>query len=868
MDLILSHVGTDFDALASMALAAKLYPKAHMVFPGRLGAGAAEFYHLHRRHFPTLPTKQALSLSVSRIILVDTSLASRVGPFRLYLHRHDIELHIYDHHPPTAESVQGDQEWVEAVGAAATLLLERCQTKGIHLEPFEATLALIALHEETGSFRYSSTTSKDLEAASFVMKEGANLDVLDHFLRDALNPDQRSLFEEFLTSGHVYEYAAGTIFLASAQRTKSVFGLGLLASRLLELQGVDACCLALKVGPDTMLAARSASDAFDVNTWMQRFGGGGHRRAAAASKVKEPPFKVFDEIQDLASVGQAPSLVASDLMTTEVFSLPALSSIDSAAKALKQTGFPSACIIDDTGGLVGLVARQDLDKACDHGLGHAPATSVMTHKVISIAADTPLTDIRKIVVERGVGTIPVLENDKVIGLISRSDLLRDMYQASVSHTRSSTLLTHDMDLGLVPEPFRTWLVVAQELATEHHLHLYVVGGFVRDTLTGRATEDLDFVVEGDALKLAQALGDRLGAKVAPHPKYLTATLMFSDGLKLDLATARRETYVRPAALPEISQSHLKADLYRRDFTINALALRLTSDLQGTIIDFFGGLQDLEAKVIRVLHNHSFFDDPSRILRAIRFEIRLGLSIEPHTRQLIRAALEAGALTMTRPERLKREWRLALTESDPIRILERFETFKVLEHLHSDLKFQGRVKERTSYAFALITRHPELLAREEFWQVPLYLFAIEIGVQATSELQERYDWQVLDWPWPLVPTIGRLCRSSLRPSELGMILDALPPLALVIFASLSHHVRFQKRVEHYLSRLRGQKPPLSGAEIIACGVRAGPEVKTWKAVLLNALRDEEIGSSQDAMIWLTQQLASTDNSSSLTPSSLL
>lgn len=853
MQIILSHVGTDFDGFASMALARKLYPGAHMVFPGRLGAGVAEFYNLHRRHFPILPLKQALAAPIRRLIVVDTRLASRLGPFRSFLHRHDVELHIYDHHPPSAEAVRGDQEWVEPVGAAATLLVERCREQGMPLTSQEATLALIAIHEETGSFRYHSTTARDLEAAAYLLSCEASLEVADHFLRDPLTEDQRELLEEFLAQGELVKGEAGAVYLAGAVRKRSVYGLGLLASRILEVVGSDAVCAVLQVGKESSIAARAASDVFDMAEWMQTFGGGGHRRAAAVSRIEESLEAVFARLRELAARGQGKNLYASDLMSTEVFSLSCGMSVQQAAEALKESGHNSACLVDSDGGLVGLLSRDDLSKALDHDLGHAPATSVMTHKVICVAPETSLAEVRRIVVERGVGTLPVIAQEKVVGIISRSDLLREMYQSSAESAWESGVGPTVIDLTSVEQPFRGWIDVVEDMAEARHLRLYAVGGFVRDTLLGRKTEDLDLVVEGDAKALATDLARHLGGKVTSHDKYLTATVRFPDGAKLDIASARREVYVRPAALPEVAQSNLKADLYRRDFTINSLAIRLTTDLQGEVIDFFGGLSDLETQAIRVLHNHSFFDDPSRILRAIRFEQRLDFTIEPHTRQLMKSALEANALSLTRPERLKEEMRLALSESDPVKLLDRFEKLKVLNLIHPELSFRGKTKERTLRALQLMARFPDVVPKEHRWRVPMMLLASDVSEEGTEDLEKRFGWNRINWPWPLTPTVGRICRRPIKNSELVRLLAPLLESTLMVFASISTHAVFEQRLELYLETLRWQKPLLTGHDVLACGVPVGAEVARWKEAAFDAQLDGVFEDVEGGRRWLAAQL---------------
>lgn len=853
--LVLSHVGTDFDGLASMVLAQKLYPGSHLVFPGRQSPGVKEFYDLHKRHFPAMMPKDALSRKPDRLIVVDTRTPSRLGEFRQWVHDSEVELYIYDHHPPTAESVRGDQEWVEPVGAAATLLIERCRERNIPIEKEVASLGLIAIHEETGSFRYNATTPRDLEAAAYLMNCGANLEVVGEFLKDPLTDAQRELLEEFFKTGKVYKGAAGSLYVAHAKRRRSVFGVGCLASRILELEGSDAVCAILEIeGEGTNIAARAGTDAFDMAAWMGRYGGGGHKRAASASRLTISGEELARELGEMVGQGQSTVLTAADLMSSDLFTVSLDCSVQSAYSELLARGYQAAVVVDQQGELQGLVGRTDLTRALDHDLGHAPARSVMTHKVVSVNHDDSLDTVRRVVVERHVGSLPVLQEGKLVGIVTRTDLLRELYQNEEEQNWYRTGGGPKLGLNEVEEPYLSRLQTAARLATEKKVHLYVVGGFVRDFLLGRPSGDLDLVVEGDAILLARALREELGGKLVAHEKYMTATLKFSEHDKLDLASARREVYVRPAALPEVAQSKLKADLYRRDFTINALALRLSDSLEATVIDFFGGRQDLDTKKIRVLHNHSFLDDPTRILRAVRFEQRLGFSIEPHTSQLMRAALEADVFRMARPERLAEEIRLSMAEADPVKVLTRLQKLRIFRALHPELKFEPKQQVRTERAIEFMRSYPDLVPKHQRWLVPLNLIHMELSPRGVEELEERFGWSSFQWPCPVDELLRLLTRQDPRPSEVAAALDELPPVQIAVLSGLANHPVFDERIDHYLKKTRGMSPLISGQDILAAGIPQGPEVAIWKKRAYQAQRDVEFQDRTGAMAWLDTALA--------------
>ena len=854
MQIILSHVGTDFDGLASMVLAQRIYPEAKLVFPGRLSTGVEEFYHLHRRFFPATPIKDALNAKIERIIVVDTRIASRLGAFRDLLHDPNIELYIYDHHPPTAEAVKGDQEWVEPVGAAATLLVERCQELDLSLTVEEASLALIAIHEETGSFRFSSTTSKDLTAASFLLRQGANLEVVNHYLRDPLSPAQRDLFEEFLSTGERVDGASGRLFLGAAKRQESIFGLGLLAGRILELEGMDAICLCLQVekrGVD--LAARSSTDELDVAQWMGHWGGGGHARAAAASRVQSSLAEIGSHIREVFQAKVVDMQTAADLMTPDVFSVDKECTISEAMEQLVAKGYQAACLVDEEQEILGIVSRTDLSRALEHDLGHAPARSVMTHKVVSVRPEDSIDLVRQTVVERDVGTLPVIKDGILVGIVSRTDLLREFYLREQQRNWSRPGLRKVVDLSDCPQPYKSWLEVTSQLAEARRQRVFAVGGFVRDTLLGRENDDVDLMVEGDALELASDVAKTMGGKLITHPKYMTAAIKFADGEKLDIASARKEVYVRSAALPEVAQSSLKSDLYRRDFTINSLALRIDSHLQAKVIDFFGGQQDLKNRHIRVLHNHSFFDDPTRILRAVRFEQRLGFKIEPHTQSLMKEALKQKVFAQAKPTRLAEELRLCLSEADPARVLERLEKLGVLKALHPDLRLKGKLGDRVTLGLEFAKAYPDLLDKEDSWLIPVLVIGSSLKEKSASELRAKFGWEQIEWPYDVHQVLGRISRPELRPSQVADYLDPLSGKLLIVFSTLSSHEVMRQRLRTYVEEHRSMKCPLNGHEIINSGVKPGPEISLWQKRLLGALRDEEISDKASAQTWLSQQL---------------
>lgn len=229
-----------------------------------------------------------------------------------------------------------------------------------------------------------------------------------------------------------------------------------------------------------------------------------------------------------------------------------------------------------------------------------------------------------------------------------------------------------------------------KLAEQMGVASFLVGGLVRDLLIGRKNFDVDVVIEADGIAFARALSRRVGAHVIAHQRFGTAVVIFPDGFKLDVATARAESYDSPAALPKVTPSSIKDDLSRRDFTINTLAIRLSQPQLGELFDLPGGRRDLKEKTIRVLHNLSFVEDPTRVVRAIRFELRFGFRLHEETRTLIKGAVKQELFHCHSGHRLLEELMLLFSEAEPRKVVARLGELDLLRFIHLSLKWLPRL----------------------------------------------------------------------------------------------------------------------------------------------------------------------------------
>jgi len=319
--------------------------------------------------------------------------------------------------------------------------------------------------------------------------------------------------------------------------------------------------------------------------------------------------------------------------------------------------------------LVGIISRRDVDKAIKHGLQHAPVKGFMTTKVLTVDVEAPWEEVQRMMVQHDIGRLPVVEEGNLVGIVSRSDVLRLVHGGSVPietqlvRERSVAMRQDILDLiEHLPEEVRTILESVRDTAQEEQCSVYLVGGFVRDLLLSVPTQDLDFVVEGSGGQFAQALIRKMPeGKLTQHVKFGTAQIVFPDGSHLDVASTRWEHYSFPGALPQVEESCLRDDLFRRDFTINSMAICLNAERYGELVDYYSGKRDLQQGKIRFLHNISFIDDPTRMLRAIRFAERYNFSLAKETHEALHTAIDSGVLVKLSIERFTEELMLIFKE---------------------------------------------------------------------------------------------------------------------------------------------------------------------------------------------------------------
>ncbi|MBP6016875.1 MAG: CBS domain-containing protein [Candidatus Promineofilum sp.] len=875
MALILTHEKTDFDAVASQLGAKKLYPSATALLPRHLNRNVQQFLNLHWDFLPFMRAADWRRRQIDAVVLVDTQTLGNVRGLSA-----QPKVHVIDHHTDHQPKAGWTYE-VEAVGATTTLLVERLQAHGIILSPEEATLMLLGIYEDTGGLTYDTTTARDVRAAAVVLEQGAQLNVARRFLNVALSDAQRQLYDALLEQVEWVTIENLEIALASAAAPSGFDDeISSVAHRLRENLMPDGLFVLVQLGDGVQVVARSSVDEIDVGEVARQLGGGGHSRAAAALIVGAKTAATAKRLRDYLPQAVKPTLRVASIMSYGVETVAETTTIGEVAALMQRHGHEGYPVVDAPHGrVVGLITRHAVDRAMNHKMSGQPVRRYMRSGSVFVHPSDPIERVQALMENEAWGQIPVVAEQgdgapadrPPIGIVTRTDLLKALFDSP------SDLPDTDMRqrLGRAFSPVLWAMVrVAGETAARLQMPIYFVGGLVRDLLLDKRPSDIDIVVEGDAIGLVSELSRQFGGQVHSHDRFGTAKWLLDQTtydaimravsaneadndaepptvqpapegqipapLQIDFVTARKEFYTRPTALPDVEPGSIKLDLHRRDFTINTLAIRLDGDYLGQFLDFYGGRRDLRRGIIRVLHSLSFVDDPTRILRAVRLEQRLGFTIEENTAELMGDALPL--LDRVSGERIRHEIELSLNEAGPVEVMERLDELGVMRQIHPELCWRAT-------SAAVFRRIPvyrgDPLWGEIFRSCPTVFFYFAAWV---DPFERPVREQVADRLRVRKSTMDDLLDlDRLRGGLSGLPDDPRPSQVVAIFSSLSLRTLLTARMldlgsqinewlDRYVAEWRFVKPHFTGDDLRQAGLPPGPLYAKILGNLLTARLD--------------------------------
>lgn len=872
--LITCHSNADFDALAAMCAAALIYGPCDVLFPGTQEANLQTFYQELKERPGAAPGCTFLDDRVpdfskyGRLVAVDTRRRSRLRHVWPLLDNPGTRIEVWDHHPETSDDVHAHVCHAEICGAVTTLLIEEIQKLNIAVPRETATVLGLGIYSDTGSFSFSSVTQRDFAAAGWLLGRGMDINIISEKTAFSMTKEHIRALNALLESAQTYHINGADVVLAEATLDSYLDDFAFLAHKMMEMEKFDILFAIGRMDDRIQIVARSRSHAVNVGAVCSAFGGGGHAYAASASVRDKTLSEVRDGILTQLYLQEEGEKTARDYMSQPAIGIEEGHTIAEADELMLHFGLKTMPVFAPmTRRCTGLIDSQITQKAIAHGLAGAPLTDYMRRNLKTLPVTATLRDITTVIVGARQRLVPIVSGgSSVVGVVSRTDLI-NIFAQEPGRMNPTDRAPKSRNMGRtmrdrLPKDVLDILEKAGALGRSRQTPVYVVGGFVRDLLLKTPNHDIDLVVEGDGIGFARAFAGVLGGRVRVHKKFLTSVVIFPGAggkeERVDVDTARLEYYESPAALPTVEHSSIKMDLYRRDFTINALAIRLDCEPMGEIVDFFGGQKDIRDRVIRVLHTLSFVEDPTRCLRAVRFEQRYHFRIGPATEKLIKNDVSLKLLDKLSPSRLFNEFEHICAEETAILCIRRLHELGILQAIHPQLSINPDRKEMLIRTAKVMAWYRLLYIDEEMrpWLVYFLVLCSSLTYAVTLEVFRR-----LGIPPALKNEVlgcrekARSLRSSLkrltatpgfRVSALCAMLRPLP-VEFVLYLMADMEVPETRRaLSRYITVWRTEKPGVDGSDLKKLGLAPGPAYGVILQRLLEAKLDGTAASPEEQL----------------------
>lgn len=849
MEIIVGHQHTDFDGLAAMIAAKKLYPEAKAVFPGRVQDPVKDFMALYKDEVEILYLGDIDLEKVTKIVIVDTADKSALGELNKKINLNEVEVIVYDHHPhPQKDWINFD--FSQEVGASVTILIEEIIEKNIELNALESTICALGIYSDTGSLTYDMTTARDLSVVSYLLEFGANLEIIRQFLEEALNAEQQKVLDNLLKNRDIIEIDGIEINLFSYEQNKYVTGLNNITEKVKDIYNLKSVFVIVKMGKKVQLIGRSNDDAVNVGEICKLMGGGGHQGAGAA-QLKENLSEVKEKLKNILENNIEPLEKVNSIMSSPVRTISPDTTIKKAQEFMEKYGH-NGVVVCDGEKISGIFSRRDLDKVKGHNLMHAPVKGYMSKNVITIDYDASIENAQELMVKYNIGRLPVIKDKKLVGIVTRSDILSSYFERETPHQYQnrygSSLVSIKRKvidikdkLNYFPERILNLLKIAGQIAEQENSKLFLIGGMIRDLMLDRENYDLDLVLEGDLKNFLDHFSKEIDSKISYNEQFGTASINLKSKFSIDFATSRKEEYLNSGALPRVEKTNILEDLFRRDYTVNALALSLNPDDWGKLYDFFSAREDLQKKQLKALHRFSFLDDPTRIIRGVRLALDLDFTFENETRKLIKEALKLGDFSELSSARVFKEIKIMFEgkfDKDTVNLISEFPIFKLM---YNNFEFKEKYKEIFSNIKKYMNKYRKLGYNINKELLFMAIFFNDIPVEKYNDLNlTRRERNIFDID---VNEIINKLNKELNKVEITKIISNIKKEELLYVLAVTNNEKLKENVDLYYEELRDVNINIDGHDLIEMGIEPGPKIKeilqkVWQKKLNKEIETEE------------------------------
>lgn len=830
MDLIISHENTDIDGLAGMVAASKLYTDSKVVISENITTLAQRFLALYRDEFDIYRYDEIDYDKASRVIVIDTHEFERLGKLKDLIDWEKVEVIVYDHHP------HQKLDWIdidlsENVGSATSIIVNRLKRENIKLDRSEATLFALGISADTGNFMHLNTESEDLIAFAYLLEMGANKKAINEYLLETLDKNQKRVFDLLIKHRKDIKIKDKDIALFTLKYPHYVTGLNNVVEKIKLLYQLPVVFILVEMEGKVIIIGRSSDENINLEDIFTELGGGGHSGAGSVSLKTDLEIarnRLETAIRDKIKVEvKVKEIMKDPLKVKENKKLIKVKQL------MEDKNITGVLIVDGNDKVKGIFTSRDLRRINKkEDFYRVPVKGYMTKKLIYINPEDTIHKAQEKMVKHDIGRLPVKnESGKVIGIITRRDILDQYYKKEteaqnqnryvsslVSITPEKLKISKKMEK--LPEDIKRLFKKVGKIALDKDSRIFLVGGMVRDLLLNKENKDFDFVVDGNIEAIIKEVASTYDLDYKYNENFQTGNLVIKDQYDLDFAAFRNELYTHPGALPKVKRADIFDDLFRRDFTINALAVALHPEEYGYLYDFFKAREDVKSKILKTLHRFSFLDDPTRIIRGMRLVIQLNLKIEEETLALMQEAIRLSRFSDVTFPRIYKELRLLFEQNPGERFIKLLKEIPFLRLLYDDYKIPDDIDQKWKRADDYLAYFINNNYNVKKWSVYLSILLEDIP----RSVIER---------WSLSLKIKNIILFDPRDFEIDELINNKSKLdlynqlkeltneQLALLLIEYDDGRLREKISLYLDKISDLKLSIDGYDLIEIGYEEGP-----------------------------------------------
>ena len=846
--MVILAEGSDLDSLSSAYALTLLEKDTYILLPHSYSSTFKFAINLFTNNLQDKIIKKKDIKDLKRIYIVDTSSLKKIHQV---LKENNLEnfkkITVIDHHEKVKLLPDNLKKIPVPYGACTTYFVKKIKRKKIKIDKDDATLLALGIYEDTGSFKYDNTTKDDIDAIKFLVEVGIDFDIINDVLTNKMDERSLKILETAVENLHVIQIKDKKIGISKVFCKDYIPDVSSHLNNLKDIHQLNAFFLLILSKNKIFIIARSKD--INVNEILSAFGGGGHKRAASAL-VKDIDYEdVENELEILVT-----KYIFKD-ETIEKFVIKDFKKVNINEKIEKLGNMEDYFLlaVDDKDNFKGIVFTRTLKNALKHGLKDLKIKDIIIDDIFVFNYDTPVYEAENTALKASQDIFPVLKNKKPVGYLTKRSLLGAIHLDAFQKEENVFISR----IKLIPKMYnfkeKLERYFSQEItkilkevgqtAKKLDMRVYLVGGIVRDIVMQKENLDIDLIVEGDAVKLASEFSKNINGKFHKFEEFMTAQVKVND-LKLDFATARKEIYDYPGAYPKVEKSNLREDLYRRDFTINTLAIDLTEDDFGMLLDYFNGLQDIKNKKIRILHQLSFIEDPIRILRALRFAGRLDFSLGKATEKLLKVAIDQNLLKASPEGRINLELNLTFHEDKVVEILILMSKYKVLDQI---IPYFEMTEERLIILEKI--RDYSLILTEQFNmkinKSSVYLLGLiyHLPVETSSSILEKFHFEHAVKIFEEFFEVKEKIKPKIKNSQFYRFIKELQP-ETILFLTAYLPSETSRKIFDVLSK--GKEKLISGKDLIDLGMKPSKQFSHIISQIHGLYLDNKIKSKEEAL----------------------